>query len=199
MPACATIASWVSPLTCTFSVPPRSPSATTSLATASVGFESESVRCVFPPVSCLTRNHTKSTYSLSPVFLMNLRGEPPTAGLRDRRGFDLDRAPHHRLSDDSAGHDEIAATVLVDGEEYEVTGSGNGPIAAFVDALTTLGFDVRVLDYFEHAMAAGDNATAAAYLECAIDEQVLWGAGVSGSIVTASLNAVVSAINRAMR
>jgi 2-isopropylmalate synthase len=105
----------------------------------------------------------------------------------------------HRLSDDGASHDEIDATVLVEDEEHEVTGSGNGPIAAFVDALATLGFDVRVLDYSEHAMAAGDNATAAAYVECAINEQTLWGVGVSGSIVTASLNAVVSAVNRAMR
>jgi len=105
----------------------------------------------------------------------------------------------HRLSDDGAGHDEIFATVLVEGEEHHVTGSGNGPIAAFVDALAALGFDVRVLDYSEHAMSAGDNAAAAAYVECAISEQVLWGVGVSGSIVTASLNAVVSAVNRVMR
>ncbi|HEV7827680.1 MAG TPA: 2-isopropylmalate synthase [Pseudonocardiaceae bacterium] len=105
----------------------------------------------------------------------------------------------HRLSDDGKGHDEIVATVLVEGEEHHVTGSGNGPIAAFVDSLTVLGFDVRVLDYSEHAMSAGDNAAAAAYLECAVSEQVLWGVGVSGSIVTASLNAVVSAVNRALR
>ncbi|MGH4024968.1 MAG: alpha-isopropylmalate synthase regulatory domain-containing protein, partial [Pseudonocardiaceae bacterium] len=105
----------------------------------------------------------------------------------------------HQLSDDGEGRDEISATVLVEGEEHEVTGSGNGPIAAFVDALATLGFDVRVLDYVEHAMAAGDNAAAAAYVECAVNDLVLWGVGVSGSIVTASLNAVVSAVNRAMR
>ncbi len=109
------------------------------------------------------------------------------------------RVLRHRLSDDGQGHDEIDANVLVEGEEHEVSGSGNGPIAAFVDALATLGFDVRVLDYSEHAMAAGDNATAAAYVECAISDQVLWGVGVSGSIVTASLNAVVSAVNRVMR
>ncbi|MGQ0718575.1 MAG: 2-isopropylmalate synthase [Pseudonocardiales bacterium] len=109
------------------------------------------------------------------------------------------RVLRHRLSDDGAGHDEIQASVLVEGEEHEVTGSGNGPIAAFVDALAALGFDVRVLDYFEHAMSAGDNATAAAYVECSVSEQILWGVGVSGSIVTASLNAVVSAVNRVMR
>jgi 2-isopropylmalate synthase len=109
------------------------------------------------------------------------------------------RLLRHRLSDDGEGHDEIEASMLVEGEEYQVTGSGNGPIAAFVDALASLGFDARVLDYSEHAMAAGDNAAAAAYVECSVSEQVLWGVGVSGSIVTASLNAVVSAINRAMR
>jgi 2-isopropylmalate synthase len=109
------------------------------------------------------------------------------------------RVLRHRLSDDGEGHDEIQASVLVEGEEHQVTGSGNGPIAAFVDALAALGFDVRVLDYSEHAMSAGDNATAAAYVECSISEQILWGVGVSGSIVTASLNAVVSAVNRAMR
>jgi 2-isopropylmalate synthase len=109
------------------------------------------------------------------------------------------RVLRHQLSDDGEGHDEIQANVLVEGEEHQITGSGNGPIAAFVDALATLGFDVRVLDYSEHAMSAGDNAAAAAYLECSVSEQVLWGVGVSGSIVTASLNAVVSAVNRALR
>jgi 2-isopropylmalate synthase len=105
----------------------------------------------------------------------------------------------HQLADDGQGNHVIVATVLVEGEEHQITGSGNGPIAAFVDALAALGFDVRVLDYSEHAMSAGDNAAAAAYVECAVNDQVLWGVGVSGSIVTAPLNAVVSAVNRALR
>jgi 2-isopropylmalate synthase len=109
------------------------------------------------------------------------------------------RVLRHQLSDDGEGYDEICATVLVEGEEHQIRGAGNGPIAAFVDALAALGFDVRVLDYFEHAMSAGDHAAAAAYVECTVSEQVLWGVGVSGSIVTASLNAVVSAVNRALR
>jgi 2-isopropylmalate synthase len=75
-------------------------------------------------------------------------------------------------------------------------GSGNGPIAAFVDALSTLDVDVRVLDYAEHAMSAGGDARAAAYVECVVDDQVLWGVGVDPNIVTASLKAVVSAVNR---
>ncbi|MFY9807302.1 MAG: 2-isopropylmalate synthase [Pseudonocardiaceae bacterium] len=109
------------------------------------------------------------------------------------------RVLRHQLSDDGAGHDEICACVVVEDEEHQVVGSGNGPIAAFIDALAAQGFDVRVLDYFEHAMSAGDNAAAAAYVECTVNEQVLWGVGVSGSIVTASLNAVVSAVNRSLR
>ncbi|MPZ64618.1 MAG: 2-isopropylmalate synthase [Pseudonocardiaceae bacterium] len=105
----------------------------------------------------------------------------------------------HRLTDDGDGRYRIDAAVEVEGEQHEIAGSGNGPIAAFVDAVAGVGFDVRVLDYSEHAMSAGDDASAAAYVECAIGDQVLWGVGVSGSIVTASLNAVVSAVNRAMR
>jgi hypothetical protein len=85
------------------------------------------------------------------------------------------------------------------GEATGQHGSGNGPIAAFVDALAVLGFNVRVLDYFEHAMSVGDNAAGAAYVECTVNEQVLWGVGVSGSIVAASLNAVASAVNRTLR
>ena len=105
----------------------------------------------------------------------------------------------HRLSSDGEGTDEIVATVRVENEIHEITGSGNGPIAAFVDALAGIGFDVRVLDYHEHALSAGDDARAAAYVECAVEDTVLWGVGVNGSIVSASLKAVVSAINRAMR
>jgi 2-isopropylmalate synthase len=89
--------------------------------------------------------------------------------------------------------------MYIDGERQELNGNGNGPIAAFVDALATVGKDVRVLDYAEHAMSAGDDAKAAAYLECAIDGQVLWGVGVDANFLTASLKAVTSAVNRAAR
>ena len=105
----------------------------------------------------------------------------------------------HRVADDGEGHDEITATVRVEDADHEITGTGNGPIAAFVDGLASIGLDVRVLDYTEHALSAGDDARAAAYLECAVGDQVLWGAGVDGSIVAASLKAVVSAVNRASR
>ncbi|MCY7344479.1 MAG: 2-isopropylmalate synthase [Pseudonocardia sp.] len=105
----------------------------------------------------------------------------------------------HRLASDGEGADEIVATVRVESDLHEITGSGNGPIAAFVDGLAGIGFDVRVLDYHEHAMSSGDDARAAAYVECTVEGKVLWGVGVDSSIVNASLKAVVSAINRALR
>lgn len=105
-------------------------------------------------------------------------------------------------SEEDGGTDAITAVVKVGGKEQEISGSGNGPLAAFVDALGTIGFDVRVLDYSEHAMSAGDDAQAAAYVECAVTlpdgtSKVVWGVGIATSITTASLRAVVSAVNRA--
>lgn len=100
-------------------------------------------------------------------------------------------------SETDGGTDTISVVVKVDGVEQEITGTGNGPLAAFVDAIATVGFDVRVLDYSEHAMSAGDDAQAAAYVECAIGDKVVWGVGIATSITTASLRAVVSAVNRA--
>ena len=89
------------------------------------------------------------------------------------------------------------AVVELDGERHRISGTGNGPIAAFVHALSELGVDARVLDYAEHATGAGEEAQAASYLEVAVDGRVLWGCGVHPSIVTSSLVAVVSAVNRA--
>jgi len=87
--------------------------------------------------------------------------------------------------------------VKVDGVEHEIAGKGNGPLAAFVDALGTVGFDVSVLDYSEHAMSSGEGARAAAYVEASIGGKTVWGVGIATSITTASLRAVVSAVNRA--
>jgi 2-isopropylmalate synthase len=95
--------------------------------------------------------------------------------------------------------DELTAELVIDGEARTVSGSGNGPIAAFVAALATQDIDVRVLDYHEHALSAGGDARAAAYVECAVGPTVLWGVGIDANIVTASLKAVISAINRAQR
>ena len=85
------------------------------------------------------------------------------------------------------------------GEVVQAQGTGNGPIAAFCTALKQLGVDVSVLDYHEHAMSAGGDAQAAAYLECAVGDQTLFGVGIDSSIVTASLKAVISAVNRTLR
>jgi 2-isopropylmalate synthase len=92
--------------------------------------------------------------------------------------------------------DELTVKVYVDEEPRTLVGTGNGPIAAFVDAINGLGYDVRVLDYAEHALSSGGDAIAAAYVECAVGDQVLWGVGLDANIVTASLKAVVSAVNR---
>jgi 2-isopropylmalate synthase len=107
--------------------------------------------------------------------------------------------------------DALAVNVYVDGELRSLSGSGNGPIAAFVNALGELADDevskgsvlfenrndIRVLDYHEHALSSGGDALAAAYVECAVGDQILWGVGVDANIVTASLKAVISAVNRA--
>ncbi|WP_199745615.1 2-isopropylmalate synthase [Amycolatopsis sp. WAC 04182] len=103
------------------------------------------------------------------------------------------------VRDNGDGEYDITATVRVEGDEHEVTGRGNGPIAAFFDALSTVGFDLRLLDYSEHTLSPGDDARAASYIECAISDRVYWGIGIDPSIVTASLRAVVSAVNRANR
>ena len=95
--------------------------------------------------------------------------------------------------------DEMVVELTDAGAPVTVEGRGNGPIAAFVDALHSLDVDVRVLDYAEHAMSAGGDARAAAYVECAVGDRVLWGVGIDANIVTASLKAVVSAVNRALR
>jgi 2-isopropylmalate synthase len=107
--------------------------------------------------------------------------------------------------------DALTVNVYVDGELRTLSGTGNGPIAAFVDALGELADDevsrgsvlfenrddIRVLDYHEHALSSGGDAYAAAYVECTVGDQILWGVGVDPNIVTASLKAVISAVNRA--
>ena len=94
--------------------------------------------------------------------------------------------------------DRLTARVVVDGDEDEIVGEGNGPIAALVHGLEQrLGVEVDVRDYHEHAMSAGEDATAAAYVEVDVDEELVWGVGIHPSIVTASLRAVVNAVNRA--
>jgi 2-isopropylmalate synthase len=102
------------------------------------------------------------------------------------------------------GTERITATVQVHGVEHEITGVGNGPIAAFCDALSEVdlgfgGISVRVLDYNEHALTSGRDAEAAAYLEIEIGDDVLWGVAISESTTQASLRAVISGVNRVIR
>jgi 2-isopropylmalate synthase len=105
------------------------------------------------------------------------------------------------LSQKSELGQDVQLTVQITdrGEVVELSGSGNGPIAAFCNILNNYGVDVRVLDFSEHALSSGGDASAAAYLECAIDGDVYWGVGIDPNTTTASLKAVVSAINRAIR
>ena len=107
--------------------------------------------------------------------------------------------------------DALTVNVYVDGERRTLTGTGNGPIAAFLNALEDLALeehskgsamldrigDVRLLDYSEHALSSGGDAIAAAYVELAVGDQILWGVGLDANIVTASLKAVISGVNRA--
>ncbi|WP_254878481.1 2-isopropylmalate synthase [Streptomyces sp. NA04227] len=100
---------------------------------------------------------------------------------------------------DKDGIDTLTVEATVDGGATELTGTGNGPISAFFDALQSVGIDVRLLDYQEHTMSEGASAVAASYIECAIDGKVLWGIGIDANTTRASLKAVVSAVNRASR
>jgi len=103
----------------------------------------------------------------------------------------------HRTSSAVDAKDAVTAEVSVDGQARQIEGVGNGPISAFCDALGSLGIEVRVLDYTEHALSAGSDAQAAAYVECEVGGRALWGVGVDTNTVTASLRAVLSAVNRA--
>jgi 2-isopropylmalate synthase len=98
----------------------------------------------------------------------------------------------------SGDEDRLALRMLVDGAEQEVEGVGNGPIAALVDAFErAFGISIQIRDYHEHAMSADTNANAAAYVAVDVDDETLWGVGLHSSIATASLRAVINAVNRA--
>jgi 2-isopropylmalate synthase len=102
----------------------------------------------------------------------------------------------HSSDDDG---DRLVARFRVAGEEREIGGEGNGPIAALVHGMgEAFGIDVHVREYHEHAMGKGEDATAAAYVEADVDDEAFWGVGIHSSIVTASLRAVVNAVNRGL-
>ena len=96
------------------------------------------------------------------------------------------------------GRDEQVVELVVRGDTQQFKGEGNGPVDAFVDGMRQAGADIRVLDYSEHALSSGGDAYAAAYVECDIAGETVWGVGIDVNIVRASLTAVVSAANRAV-
>src|SRR6266568_340839 len=105
----------------------------------------------------------------------------------------------HQTSSVVEAKNALAAEVSVDGRPQQVEGVGNGPISAFCDALDSIGVTARVLDYAEHALTEGTDAQAAAYVECEIGGRVFWGVGIDANTVTASMRAVLSAVNRSRR
>lgn len=108
-------------------------------------------------------------------------------------------APQHQVLEEPAGGTvRLSAQVLVGGRMLSVQGAGNGPIDAFVQALgEACGASIRVLDYHEHAIGAGADARAVAYLELRVGERTLFGVGIDSNIVSASLKAIVSGVQRA--
>lgn len=104
-----------------------------------------------------------------------------------------------RTSSDMSGVVQLSAT-LRDGEEIAaIESTGNGPVAAFLSMMEGQGIAIRLFDYVEHALSAGGDAHAAAYVELEVNGRTLWGVGIDPDISTASLKAVVSAVNRAIR
>ncbi|MBE7368054.1 2-isopropylmalate synthase [Ramlibacter pallidus] len=106
----------------------------------------------------------------------------------------------HRLVESGAAGERVtlAADVRFGDAAVAVRGAGNGPIDAFVEGLVqATGVPIRVLDYHEHAIAAGADARAVAYLELRVGDQTLFGVGMHANIVSASLQAIVSGLQRA--
>lgn len=104
-----------------------------------------------------------------------------------------------RTQSDMSGEVALEVT-LRDGEATVATrGVGNGPVSAFLEVVREQGFDITLYDYVEHTLSAGGDAQAASYVELQVDGERLWGVGIDGDISTASLKAIVSGVNRAIR
>ncbi|WP_461635581.1 2-isopropylmalate synthase [Glutamicibacter soli] len=119
-------------------------------------------------------------------------------------GSDQKTWGHYRIASATATSDEdgsfqLDAKLVIDGAPHERSAGGNGPVSALVHMLNEDGVDLRVLDYSEHAMSEGGNARAAAFVECAVGDRILWGVGLDTNTNIAALKAVVSAVNRAIR
>ncbi|ESY23044.1 MULTISPECIES: 2-isopropylmalate synthase [unclassified Mesorhizobium] len=116
----------------------------------------------------------------------------------DQPGARLKFLDHHTYPDtEKKGRRVVEAVILDNGKETTIAGSGTGPIDGFVDALSRhVGVDMSVLDYSEHSLQRGSNASAISYVEMEYPGGKLFGAGINTNIVAASLEAVVSAANR---
>ncbi|MBS1697680.1 MAG: 2-isopropylmalate synthase [Actinobacteria bacterium] len=104
-----------------------------------------------------------------------------------------------RTNSDMSGEVALDVVLRDDEERVETSGTGNGPVAAFLAVLRARGFDISLYDYVEHTLSTGGDAQAAAYVELQVDDQRLWGVGIDGDISTASLKAIVSCVNRSIR
>ena len=104
-----------------------------------------------------------------------------------------------RTQSDLAGDVSLEISLRDGDERVEASGHGNGPIAAFLSIMRERGFEVSLYDYVEHTLSAGGDAQAAAYVELQVEGERLWGVGIDGDISTASLKAIVSCVNRAIR
>lgn len=108
---------------------------------------------------------------------------------------------HHLVEDSKASSVKLACELVIDDVPVALQGQGNGPIDAFVEALSRqTGHGISVIDYHEHALTGGANAQAVTYIELKVDDgRALFGVGVDANIVTASLKAILSALNRALQ
>lgn len=104
-----------------------------------------------------------------------------------------------RTSSDLDGNVALEVALRRGDEEIERQSTGNGPIDAFVSMLAAAGIDAKLLDYSEHTLAAGQDAQAASYIELELGGARYWGVGIDGDISIASLKAIISAVNRALR
>ena len=121
----------------------------------------------------------------------------PSADLSNKWGrFELKRM---RTASEMDGVVNLDVVLRDGSNEIEVSGTGNGPISAFIDVLGKSGVEVSLLDYVEHTLSEGGDALAAAYIELQVGEVNLWGVGIDGDIATASLKALISGVNRAIR
>ncbi|CAN5146096.1 2-isopropylmalate synthase [soil metagenome] len=104
-----------------------------------------------------------------------------------------------RTSSDMSGVTSLHTNLRVGDEVIAAEATGNGPIAAFLSVLAEQGIEVKLYDYVEHTLSASGDALAAAYVELSVNGRTLWGVGIDADISTASLKAIVSAVNRAVR